>query len=668
MNKRRDQGATLALIVVLAFVVVIIGVGFFFYSKIIGGGKELQHATDSGNLNVAKEVLRRPGVALTPGNEANEFGNLIDPVTNEVNLLTFNRLVGKAVIVAINADAEGTNQARTNAAACLDMVEGPSGIGNRLMTKISTHDQISSFFDALSTSNSTRMLQHNNVNSQISAVGQETAVSYMARGAASNAYLAANQIPAGTSFSLAAPTIVNKTVNGTPRTYLAGYVPLATGLTSVTPMAVPVRPGEQPHLVALDDFQAPGNLNTPLAGGADGPSRVPPNTFRSAGETSENNQTGSNVRMRSCAIVGALNVDFPASLPRGFVVVDNTGSLAFDGNIGGGNDIFKNQLMPPNFVDLATLPDGTPVLSDNGTPIEDIQGLLNQNPAPANLDAQLLAKGALIDSPSNMTVNQLKQLKNRPVSNCTTSNTLSGAGAVDPQCQNHLQDMANTYNTTSPSSNVNDSNLMAVEQFKCFILKVRAGFAMDGGGCGTADAPDECTGLKSYNHSAQHCLPCNFGGVGTLQGLLSQANGGVLVNDLRVRMLQIKPNADDGEINSVLNSSVPFGQVSYIYMNAAGSLVLDSSYPSLYPVPALVPGSLPDGNTQPYTSGNFNLNGTTVNVPSCEGYPNPWDCPAVPAEGEDRVDWTPSSGFRNLLGVIRFKNCAHGGGNWCCPC
>jgi hypothetical protein len=46
-------------------VVIVIGVGFFFLSKIIGGGREVANATDAGALNVAKQAIRRGAVNLT---------------------------------------------------------------------------------------------------------------------------------------------------------------------------------------------------------------------------------------------------------------------------------------------------------------------------------------------------------------------------------------------------------------------------------------------------------------------------------------------------------------------------------------------------------------------------------------------------------------------------
>jgi len=131
-------------------------------------------------------------------------------------------------------------------------------------------------------------------------------------------------------------------------------------------------------------------------------------------------------------------------------------------------------------------------------------------------------------------------------------------------------------------------------------------------------------------------------------------------------MYQIKPGASQEEINNVLNSQVAFGQVSYIYQQggSAGQLVLSTSPPP-FPINA---AAQPDGSQQVFDTGLVNLNGSIVNVPECEGYPNPWDCPAIPANGQNKILWTPSSGFNNFLGILRFMNCASGGGDWCCPC
>lgn len=651
MCKRSYSGGTTALTIVLTLVIVFVGVCFFIWMKIVGGGAELQHATDSGNLNVAKQVLKAPAVPLNGGNEANEFGDLVDPANGQVDLLAFDRLVGKCVLVALNAAAEGTPLAAQNAQTVLDMVEGQSGIGPRLAQQLSQHSQLSGHFTTVASTNSTRMLQ---TDGQIQANSQETAVSFMARSKASNVFINANQVPPeAQSFLNNTNNIVSK--NG--KQYLAGYQNLVTGI-GAQPQAVPMRPGEQPHLVNLNDFQ---QLNQSPLGGSDS-SRIPPNAFRSGGTSVEGNATGQNLTMRSAAIVGTLQNDFAMAIPRGYIIVDNTGSLDFNGLTGGGQSALANVMMQPSFIGLVTAPFGD-VFGKPGT-VEGILDFVNQHkndtpqpPVPASL---LQA----IDSPNNLTSAQAYEMAGKTLHQCNNVNSITGGpGPQDASCVSHYNAFLSYYGATVPSTNTTASGIMAVEAFKCYVLQVRA--SVGDSGCGSAVAPTACTGLKKYDIYGTYCLPCNFATGGTLSELLAEAPGASgVANQLAVRLHQIKPNASSAEINAVLNSPVAFNQVSYIYKGNNGNLVLSTSPPS-FPINAAVQ---PDGQQQVFDTGSVNLNGTIVNVPTCEGYPNPWDCPAMPASGQNKILWTPSSGFNNLLGVLRFMNCASGGGDWCCPC
>ena len=109
MKLRRQRGATLGLVAACVFLVIIVGVGFYFLSKIIGGGREVANATDAGALNVAKQALRRGAVALNDLTIFNqgidltaEFGGLSDPPNSgTIDLITFNRLVAQALLVEI---------------------------------------------------------------------------------------------------------------------------------------------------------------------------------------------------------------------------------------------------------------------------------------------------------------------------------------------------------------------------------------------------------------------------------------------------------------------------------------------------------------------------------------------------------------------------------------
>src|ERR1700733_7414146 len=114
---RKQRGATLSLVACVALLVVLIGLACFFMAKIIGGARELQNATDSGNLNVAKQSLRSPTVKIfaNSGNDlsgpmlADAQANFLpqkDPATGEIDLFVYNKLVGQAMLVGMNAASD----------------------------------------------------------------------------------------------------------------------------------------------------------------------------------------------------------------------------------------------------------------------------------------------------------------------------------------------------------------------------------------------------------------------------------------------------------------------------------------------------------------------------------------------------------------------------------
>jgi hypothetical protein len=677
-TRRRSIGGTLAFVAALGLLLVLLGIAFFFYQMITGGGTELQRATDAGNLNVAKQALRSPGFALS-GNELNEFGDLTD-TNGQVNLLTFNRLVGKATIVALNAQAQQTPQSRQNAQAIMAMLEGNGGIGSRLANQLSTHSNLNGFFQNVSMQNSLRMLGSPNTQD----VSGETQNAFMKSNAASNVFIGANQIPGGLNFANDSSSVFN--LNG--KLYLRGYTNLNTG--AVRPVAVPLRPGEQPHGVSLDEFGATVS-QTPFIGTRANP-LLPPNAFRSGGTATERLQTNNQILTRACAVVGSLNLNYPAMIPRGFILVDNAGA-SLSGPVqtlpsppGRAPDMFVALM---NIVNAAQS-NGRTYISENADyndlrqRINNAQGTDMQSAREAAA-TQWLSDGNFIDSPSNFTATQLVTDfgpgSNPTIFNC--DNTPASIGG--PPC-NQLQDELN--NTYSPSRfgppNQSD-NLMAIERFKALVLEIRHGVDFGGSACRTAFGNYPCTGLKKYPldiRSNPSQIP--FGEPNpTIRELFNQMSNGIgpIESDMRIRMRQIDADATDAQINAVFNSSVPFGQIRIIFRHPnTQNLVIApvNQYPNGWQVPQNIdfdnPNSqIPDGpmaqaqrqaNVEGFTHG-----GGLINLPSEGGYPNPWDCPpGAGAITQDNTQWRPHSGANNLLGVLRFRNCASGGGQWCCPC
>jgi hypothetical protein len=563
----------------------------------------------------------------------------------------------------------------------------------------------------------------------VSSNATETEVAYMARGKASNVYIDFSQLPGSTAFVNSSSNVVAKTVgsgaSAVTKQYLAGYSDLSAGAGTAL-QAVPMRPGEQPHLVDLGDFEslttAPVSKNSVVV--------IPPNAFRSGGNSSEQNQTGSTLTMRSSAIIGTvLNTiggnpqDFPISLPRGYIIVDNTGtqnlydsyngnSNSFNGNLGGGGINVDMMLQPALGIELLKTPSGY-VFGPKGS-LGKVVADANNAAVDSTTFNNDLSK---VKQPANMTQSQAIADFQSPTPPtpilCNMDNTLGSSPNAD--CQAAYPQFAAAYNTpVSSGTPVVANDLSAVEQFKCAVLAARA--SVGDSGCQSVPSANVTTGLKNYDMFATQggCptnadQPCNVYSSGSLSQLLNITAGGDGFikqgkatkksnpnGELITRLNQILPNAD---MSGVLNSNVPFGQISYIYSSGGSKpqLQLTSTPPSFPIVPNLRPDGqpLPNNNTAlpiapfigptgsapSYVKPNCpapmvcysqigSLDSTVFNLQECEGYPHPWDCSdgGTGAWGMNSAQWTPSSGYNNLLGVLRLFNWAAVGGNWCCPC
>lgn len=675
-RRRSKKGALLALVVVCALVLVILGIGLLFMIMQLGGGQELQHATDAGNLNVAKQVLRHPGTVLQSGDEMNHFGDSDDTDTGEVNLLTFNKLVAQTYLVSANAQALNTAQANAHATQMMTLLQG---ISDRLNSELSNSSNFDGHFGNVAQNHAMRMFEA--ASNPVFHVGTEHAISLMARGAATNVFLETNQILSG------GPPLNDSnstTVSGQPagRRFLRGYTLLAAnGPTGV--WGVPLRPGLPPHLVSQRNFNSEQNRGQI-------PAFVPPNAYRSAGRAQDKTASAQNSRALAMSLVGSLDKQFPGDIRRGVIVVDNTGSLSGT-QYGGGFDIWQDKLMSPNYVEVLGGNANTGLIADQsggGNTLSDVKNFVDSNlnalqsgdpTAQSQLASKLNAAG--IDSYGNFNSNPsalaqdqgfINFVHGNGVSKCTNGSTTHAQGGPPSTTMTsdggqpcNLDKFISTYGQPGdPGANGNPvNNLMAVEKYHLDICAERA----SGSECATINANANNTGLKYYNRN-----DCGLTQIreGKLSELLQQTQSSGIVPQLRTYMRQMKPGAGDGEINGVLNSTVAFNRVSYIYLNpSTNQIVLSTSLPP-WPLPDLsMPGlNLPDGTPQNYSSGNFTLDNITNCSGEC-GYPHPWDCPLdSQAVGNDSAVWTPSSGFRNIMGVLKLRNRANGGGQFCCPC
>jgi hypothetical protein len=436
--------------------------------------------------------------------------------------------------------------------------------------------------------------------------------------------------------------------------FIIGYTPIQVAGLSL--FAVPVRPGEQPHLVSQTHFTK--EVDSPLRSG--NTSLLPPNAFESNSTSKELH--GAFVNLRSSAIVGATTTEFTASIPHGFVVIDNQVVPGLSNAVPSfAKDIFADALM--GGVMLA-LDDG--FMSKDLAAFDTIRNAVKDGSGNINL-----ALGDPLEPKPNQTqINELHDhLKNgQQVVMC---NSIT---AFEEPCKSKLKQIQDSFKPVGNTGGFNENNLMSVEWLKAEVLRVRAGLPMDGPGCGFARADGQCTGLKQYDHDRSYST-VPFGQNGTLYGLMDQAGGKEFKAAVQQRMHQINPAASDFE--TVFNTLVPMNSILYLYSDpSTKQFVLGNSLPFEAPDLSNSALKLPDGTPQDRFTTLNDLNGEIINVPGEQGYPNPWDCPpgssAPGFDGHgvsiDTCTWTPSSGYLNCLGVIKLRNCARGGGNWCCPC
>ena len=284
----------------LVFAIIVVGVGFFILIKTFGGMRELQNATESGNLNVAKMALKAPAVNLTAGVEQDNFGGLVDD-DGTINLRTYNRLVGQVLLVALNAQSQATPESRVHAQALIAALQaGSQSIGQRLTDALSdgfasqnTFDRLAEpiFFACLDRMH--RLTKQPN----IKPIPQE--------GESANVYLDPTIIP-----SRLQPSLPQRTAQALP-------TPQASNISPDT------NPSKSPALAQLQEFRYSRTATSPRIHHrfcrvhACTCIRIsaPAQLFQ-VGRRRQRNSSQSFLRAISCSIVGALASKLQPRFPR----------------------------------------------------------------------------------------------------------------------------------------------------------------------------------------------------------------------------------------------------------------------------------------------------------------------------------------------------------------
>lgn len=320
---RNQRGSITAFSAALAFLLVILGMGFFFFIMYMNAQKETKNAVDAGMLNVGKKSLDEITVQLGPKEiqmfedvATNDITGAADlDLTNRVaNLRRINRIWAKALLVAINAeDAKSAGQAGGSDSNAQNYFDSASSISNKLADKLTSQNNLHGFFKELAQQNSVRMIGNGAKVNVVAGGGWQT--SRMEAEKESNIVLAgspSNKFNMPPHFQMSNNFVTKGTrkyipAEATNYYFLKGYEPLTVG--GNTFWQVPFLYDEKPHLVS-------GSLFNDAMKDAPSWQKAVPNAFSGEGAAEKVGRPGE--RAKSWVLTNPRQ-PFKLSIPHSFV-------------------------------------------------------------------------------------------------------------------------------------------------------------------------------------------------------------------------------------------------------------------------------------------------------------------------------------------------------------
>ena len=361
MKLRRRRGATLGLVAVIVLFIAILGIGFFFLSKIMGGGREVANATDAGAMNVAKRALMEPTVNATANDEFDGLGvdtaTGIPNNTGAINLLAYNRAAGRALLVALNARAIGPASSRLAG----DVIDKLETLGRNLQTQLNGGGLLPGYFDNMAKAQNVKMMgptsdvklsmniqpawmitQDGDGMQKTNVYINKQVIDMMGNPTVSNLYVATTVNSANIKSKGSWPQGAFSSSGG--HNFIRAYdknMTLSNYLDKAI-LGAAVGPQDRAHLVHLGQFD---NCATAIG-------YAPPNSWKTQSQSQNTNKNqGSFGGAVACAVVGSLNAEYEACIPRGYVRILNyvsaaniPGAVPVSGqDVNGGTSIFNNE-------------------------------------------------------------------------------------------------------------------------------------------------------------------------------------------------------------------------------------------------------------------------------------------------------------------------------------
>lgn len=276
-TKYRGKRGSIAFGVVLAFILVILGVGFMAMMLYMGGQNETKNAVDAGALNIGKQIVDNVFTNLSIIKEEERL--FYDVTTKDtwaklpsfeqipVKLRKINRAWAKALLIGINADAaKQDGQVGSGLDNAQKAIKGAEGLSDDLQEEILKTDKWRGWFDEIAKQNSVRMIGGDAKMVPLNSPQWQS--SCMMRGAESNIQLSGAppfNLPPG--YNLNSDYYTTSTREPKPpgsegKYFLKGYTPIE--VAGQTVWQIPFPYDEKTHLVSGPKFEAEKPSAQPL--------------------------------------------------------------------------------------------------------------------------------------------------------------------------------------------------------------------------------------------------------------------------------------------------------------------------------------------------------------------------------------------------------------------
>jgi hypothetical protein len=273
---RKQHGATMGIIIVCCVILVILIVGLFHVTMLLGGSQELRNSVDAGTLNLGMQAVQ---LKTTPQPGAEMQFSDVEDKKGEFGITNINRVLGKAFLMNANVAAmESGGMGSGNASEhAKDAAESAQAICDRITQQLKDFGKTSKYFDDFIKVNSLKM--YGKVGAH--AVDADWGTACVDRDQESNLKMENAQIPPGFSLPAGSTATVHEK-DGKDYIYLRGYHGISVNSRQAT--FVPFKYDEKPHLINGFYFAAQQKLavngwNSPV-----------PNALSTKGETDKMGQ------------------------------------------------------------------------------------------------------------------------------------------------------------------------------------------------------------------------------------------------------------------------------------------------------------------------------------------------------------------------------------------